>query len=174
MSAISPPARPLSVRQQRFVQEYLRDGNAARAARDAGYTSDKSSNQGWKMLRRPAIAAAIAAERAALSAKLSVDAERVLGEYVRIGFADMRKIFDADGNLLHPRFMDDDTAAAIAEVEVSKKAGGETLHKIKRVDKKGALDSLARALGLFRDKPDASDADNLAERLDAARKRVGM
>ncbi len=154
------------------MKEYLRDGNAARAARAAGYAAKGTSNRGWKLLRRPAIAAAIAAERAALSARLGVDAERVIGEYVRIGFADLRKIFDANGNLLHPRFMDDDTAAAIAEVEVSKKAGGETVHKIKRVDKKGALDSLARALGLFRDKPEAGDADNLAERLDAARKRM--
>jgi phage terminase small subunit len=158
------------------VKEYLRDGNAARAARAAGYApgtmSTRSSNQGWKLLRQPAIAAAIAAERAALSAKLGVDAERVIGEYVRLAFGDLRKVFDSNGNLLHPRFMDDDTAAAIAEVEVSKKAGGETVHKIKRVDKKGALDALARALGLFRDKPEPGDADNLAERLDAARKRM--
>jgi phage terminase small subunit len=164
--------RKLTVRQERFVKEYLRDGNAARAARDAGYSAAKSGTQGWRMLRRPQIEAAVAAEREEISRKLSISTERVIAEYVRIGFADMRKIFDANGNLLHPRFMDDDTAAAIAEVEVSRKAGGETLHKVKRVDKKGALDSLARVLGLFRDKPDGGEADNLAERLDAARKRV--
>ena len=162
----------LSIRREKFVKEYVTDGNAARAARAAGYAKKHASGQGRKMLRSPEVAAAVAQARAELSAKLNASAERIIAEYVRIGFADMRKIFDANGNLLHPRFMDDDTAAAIAEVEVSKKAGGETLHKIKRVDKKGALDSLARALGLFRDKLESGEADNLAERLDAARKRV--
>jgi len=162
----------VNLRQSSFVALYLRDGNAARAARDAGYSQANARSQGARLLRQREVRAAIAAARAALADKLAISTERIVAEYARIAFADMRRLFDANGNLLHPRFMDDDTASAIAEVEISKRSGGETLHKIKRVDKKGALDSLARALGLFRDKPDSADADNLAERLDAARKRV--
>jgi len=161
----------LSIRRERFVKEFVADGNAARAARDAGYAKKGASARGRKLLRDPEVAAAVAQAQAELIAKLNISAEQVLRELGRIAFADMRKIFDTEGNLLHPRFMDDDTAAAIAEVEVSKKAGGESVHKVKRVDKKGALDSLARALGMFRDKVEGGEADNLAERLDAARKR---
>lgn len=163
----------LNIRREKFVKEYVADGNAARAARAAGYAARHASDRGRKLLRDPDVAAAVDKARAEIMAKLSINAEQVLRELGRIAFADMRKIFDAEGNLLHPRFMDDDTAAAIAEVEVSKKAGGEAVHKVKRIDKKGALDSLARALGLFRDKLEGGEADNLAERLDAARKRVG-
>jgi phage terminase small subunit len=163
----------MNIRQQKFVAEYVKDGNGARAARAAGYTAKSARRYGSRLLRLPQIAAAVEAARAALAARLEVDAERVIGEYVRIGFADLRRIFDAQGNLLHPRDMDDDTVAAIAEIEVVRKPGGETVHKIKRIDKKGALDSLARALGLFRDKLEFSGAENLAARLDAARKRVG-
>jgi phage terminase small subunit len=162
----------LSVRREKFVREYVSDGNAARAARAAGYAARDADSRGAKLLRVPEVAAAVAQLRAELSARLNLKAEQVLRELGRIGFADIRKIFDAEGNLLHPRFMDDDTAAAIAEVEVSRKPGGETVHKVKRIDKKGALDSLARALGLFRDKPESGEPDNLAERLDAARKRM--
>lgn len=173
----SPPRQGardrLSVRREKFVAAFVGHGNAARAAREAGYSARHASSRGAKLLRAPAIAQAVAALRRELGDRLKVDAERVMAEYVRIGFADLRRIFDADGNLLHPRLMDDDTAACIAEVEIVKRAGGETIHKIKRIDKKGALDSLARALGLFRDRVEFAGAENLAARLDAARRRVG-
>jgi phage terminase small subunit len=59
--------------------------------------------------------------------------------------------------------MDDDTAAAIAGLEVekviSKIAGPDVqshTHKIKLADKKGALDSLAKFLGMFVEKTEIS------------------
>ena len=83
-------------------------------------------------------------------------------EYARLAFLDIRKAFDEGGNLIPIHELDDDTAAAITGLEVDKKVSKMTdengeplveshLHKIKFSDKKGALDSLAKCLGMFAD-----------------------
>ena len=110
--------------------------------------------------------ASLETARAKLTAALDVDAERVLGELVRIGFADMRRIFDAEGNLLHPRFMDDDTAAAIAEVEVSKKAGGEK--PAVRAQRKPRAKTAAASSETSGESSDAADGDKPAPPSSAA------
>ena len=79
-----------------------------------------------------------------------------------MAFLDIRKAFDENGILKPIHELDDDTAAAISGLEVDKKVSKMTdengepmveshLHKIKLSDKKGALDSLAKTLGLFTD-----------------------
>ena len=90
--------------------------------------------------------------------------ERIIKEYQRIAFFDPRNLFDKDGNLKQIIDLDDDTAAVIASFEVtsmykkavetgSQELVSEVLKKLKHVDKKGALDSLARIQGMFNDKP---------------------
>lgn len=49
----------LNARQQRFVEEYIINPNAAEAARRAGYTQDKAARQGYKLLNNPEVRAAI-------------------------------------------------------------------------------------------------------------------
>jgi len=89
--------------------------------------------------------------------KLEISVERVLREFARIGFSDIRKIFNKEnGNLINPSKLDDDTAAAVSGVEVVTTAVGtgedvqiEYTHKIKTYDKLRALENLAKYLHLF-------------------------
>jgi phage terminase small subunit len=79
------------------------------------------------------------------------------------GFFDPSKLFDEEGNLIPVHKLDDDTAAAISSIEVSEVVSGQLgtkdalrvvltlVRKIRLVDKKGALDSMARHLGMFKD-----------------------
>ena len=60
------PNRKLTVKQQKFVAEYLVDGDGANAARRAGYASSSAKVTACELLKRADIRAAIEAEKAAL------------------------------------------------------------------------------------------------------------
>ena len=55
--------KPLSPRHERFVLEYLKDGNATQAYLRAGYSPGGAQPSASRLLCRPNIAAAIAAGR---------------------------------------------------------------------------------------------------------------
>lgn len=52
---------PLSQKEQRFVTEYLVDGNAKRSAIAAGYAEKNAAGTGHEMLKKPHIKAALGA-----------------------------------------------------------------------------------------------------------------
>ncbi|WP_262268627.1 terminase small subunit [Microvirga yunnanensis] len=68
----------LNDKQTRFVEEYLVDLNAAGAARRAGYSARSAAPIGHANLRKPDIAAAIAAAREARSARTGLTQDWVL------------------------------------------------------------------------------------------------
>jgi phage terminase small subunit len=96
-----------------------------------------------------------------------VTVERVLQEYARLGFFDPRKLFNDDGSPKGIHELDDDTAAVLAGLEVMEiwEGRGEErqfvgyLKKYKLVDKKGALDSIAKHLGMFVEKHEHTGRD---------------
>lgn len=158
--------KPLTPKQQRFVEEYLIDLNGTQAAIRAGYSPKTAEVQASRLLRDAKVYAAVEARKKELSESLQITQERVLKEYARIAFSDIRKTLTPGGNLLNPNDWDDDTAAAIGSIEVVTKAlhngddaGTEVehTHKIRTWDKKAALDSIAKYLGMFR--PDAATPD---------------
>ncbi len=62
----------MSAKQQRFVEEYLVDHNATQAAIRAGYSEKTAYSIGHENLKKPEIAAAIAAGEARLRRKMEV------------------------------------------------------------------------------------------------------
>ena len=86
----------------------------------------------------------------------------MLKEYGKISFFDPRKLYDDEGNLLPVHKLEADVAAAIGGVDViCRKIGDieiEITKKVKFIDKKGALDSLAKHLGMFDGKGKLPDA----------------
>lgn len=148
----------LTDKQERFVEEYLIDLNATQAAIRAGYSENTAYSIGHENLSKPEIQEAIQKRLERLSQKTEITAERVLREYAKLAFLDIRKAFDDKGNLKDISELDDDTAAAVAGLEFEdvfdgfgrdrEKVG--ILRKVKLSDKKGALDSLAKHLGLFK------------------------
>jgi phage terminase small subunit len=88
-------------------------------------------------------------EIAARAARLGVTPERVLQEYARIAFADLRRVADwgPDGLVVKtPEALSDADAAAISEIAAGAGSGGQ---RVKLYDKKAALDAIARHLGMF-------------------------
>jgi phage terminase small subunit len=108
-------------------------------------------------------------------ARNALTADRVLEEYRRLAFADIRTFFDADGNLKPIQDLDDDQTAGLASLEViikNAEAGdGHTdkIHKFKLWDKTRALEALAKHFGLVTERLDVSGWDKLAAQLNHAR-----
>ncbi|MFG1329629.1 terminase small subunit [Xanthobacter autotrophicus] len=148
----------MTPRQRRFVEEYIVDLNATQAAIRAGYSRRTAVKIGSENLIKPDIAREIQRAMDERAARTGVTAERVLREIAKLAFLDIRKAFNADGSMKPLDQLDDDTAAAIAGLEVSEELDedGEVvrarLKKLKLSDKIGALTLLARHLGMLNDK----------------------
>ena len=74
-----PPDSPLTLRQEDFCRHYAATGNAAGAARDAGYAEGSARQTGHDLLDRPDIAGRVRGIRAAWRAVERAEAQILLG-----------------------------------------------------------------------------------------------
>lgn len=159
----------LNDKQIRFCEEYLIDLNATQAAIRAGYSRKTASSQGERLLRNVEVQKYIQERQKDLQKKVSVTQQMVVEQFRKIAFSDIRKFYNQDGSLKKITELDEDSAAAIAGVEVDElwEGFGEQrsqvgiTKKIKRWDPTKALDSLARHLGMFNDKITLNADDEL-------------
>jgi len=104
---------------------------------------------------------AIALRRSELAYSNGITQERVIEEYARLGFANMRDYLKWDGSGV-TAFDSDQLSpaltAAVAEVTEVVTLTGRTF-KFKLHDKKGALDKLAQHLGLLIDRHEITGKD---------------
>jgi phage terminase small subunit len=166
MDPTSPPTTPptpaLRPKQVLFIQEYLKDMNATQAAVRAGYSAHTAHVIGRQNLMKTYIAAAIRAAQQERLAELGVNHFRVLQEIARLAFVDARKLYDEHGQLRPVQTLDDDTAAAVAGLDVSETWSGDgdecSLTRTKKLrlwSKTDNLKLLAQHLRLLQEAPDA-------------------
>lgn len=170
----------MNAKHARFVEEYLIDLNGTQAAIRAGYSERTAQEQSSRLLSNVMVAKAIAEAQESRAKRTEITQDRVIRELAKIGFADIRKavrwanelklanpLSEEEGAqevlvstvLLVPSDeIDDDTAAAIAEI--SNTAQGV---KIKLYDKKAALVDLGKHLGMFVDRTEHSVSESLAD-----------
>ena len=74
---------PRDGKRVRFVDEYLKDLNATKAAIRAGYSRRTAASQGQRLLKSPVVGRAIAEAQARLLKKSETTVERVLKEWLR-------------------------------------------------------------------------------------------
>lgn len=134
--------KALTIKQQTFIQEYLIDWNATQAAVRAGYSAKTAKEQASRLLTNVNVSAALREKKRELMEKMDLKAEDIIAELRRIGWFDIRKLFDKDGNMLHPSQLDDDTAAAIDALSLGR---GE----MRAHSKLRALELLGRHLNLW-------------------------
>lgn len=160
----------LTAKQRRFVDEYLVDLNATQAAIRAGYSERTAGSVGHDLLKKPEIAAAIQEAMRARGERTEVTADRVLQEAARLALFDPRRLFNADGSPKGILELDDDSAAAIAGLEVLEQFEGSGkdrvfvgyLKKYKLADKNSALEKLFKHHGLY-EKDNRQKTDPIAE-----------
>ena len=156
-AATPKAARKLAPMQSVFVQEYLIDLNATQAAIRAGYSKKTAEQQGFQLLQKTSVQDAIAARQKEREQRTAVTADRVLLEAARLALFDPRKLFNDDGSPKGITELDDDTAAAVAGIEVVEQFEGSGkdrvfvgyLKKYRIADKNSALEKLFRHHGLY-------------------------
>lgn len=168
----------LTPKQELFCQEYLIDLNATRAAKAAGYSEKSAHDIGSENLRKPEIQARLSELRGNLMDKLEISKERVVTELARLALFDVRKLYHNDGSPKSLADLDDDTAAAIVGLDVAlignSEVGQGTVLKYKMADKKGALESIGKHLGMFVDRVEHSGPEGgpieVSSSIDTARR----
>lgn len=159
-------AGDLTPKQERFVQEYLKDLNATQAAIRAGYSAKTAAVIGSENLTKPNIAEAIAAQQKALAEANGVTVDKIVKELAKLGFANMADYMKATAGgdpYLDFSSLTRDQAAALVEVTVEDytEGRGDDARDVKRVkfklaDKRASLVDLGRHLGMFKDKVEHS------------------
>jgi phage terminase small subunit len=164
----------LTAKQQLFVDEYLIDLNATQAAIRAGYSERTARKIGNENLTKPDIAKKIQEAMNNRSKRTEITADMVLKEYAKLGFSNITDYLsvevklvtvdrDSEGkpitelqqvvSIFETDMVPEDKMRAVAEIKQTKEGIALKLH-----DKKGALDSMARHLGMFVDKSEITGA----------------
>lgn len=147
-------------REKLFIINYIENKNATQAAIKAGYSEKTAHQTGYELLKKPEIRAIVEEALEAQLYSYGMNKYRLVQEYLRIGYFDPRKLFYEDGKPIPICDLDDDTAAALAGLDIQevyegfgedRKFVGYT-KKYKLSDKKGALDSVAKIMGVMVDK----------------------
>ncbi len=172
-TALVPGTTPqgLNPRQRAFVAEYLKDKNATQAyLRVYGGTAKVAEGSGSRMLGNAKVRSEIdrleAQQLQAAVQESGLTVERLTREVARGAFYDVRKLLDAEGNPLPLHLLDDDTASAIAGLELATERGKDpdspsitVVRKYKLADRKGFVDMGNKIRGLYQaDNAQAGDA----------------
>lgn len=148
----APKPKELTPAERNFVGEYLVDFNATAALMRLGWAPRTADKHAVYYLRRPGVRAAIEKGIKRMEAHSVISATRILEEVLRIATADPRRVMNDDGSMKQLQELDEDTARAVASLEVVAKPGrGEEpptiTHKLKFWDKGRATDTLLKSLG---------------------------
>lgn len=153
------PVKPSRPDVKVFIREYLRDPNGKKAAISAGYSAATADSAASRLLKNVKVKAEIVkadAERMAkVQAETGITLARTLKEIARIAYFDPRRLFDKDGKPLGITELDDDTAAAVAGLEVLEEHAGSGQDRVlighvkkwKLADKNAGLEKLMKHFG---------------------------
>ncbi len=151
----------LTPKQQRFVDHYLVDLNATKAALAAGYSEKTAKSAASRLLTNVNVRAEIDQRNATLATQLEVTRDRVINEIARIAFGDItdvikwgrikvavseateipEAVYDID--LVPSDELSEDATRAIAEIRRTRDGVTVKMH-----NKLAALEALTKHLGL--------------------------
>ncbi len=156
--------KPLTIKEENFVQELFKGKTqleAYKTAYNASKMKDKTVYEKACLLAgKDKIRARLKELQDEVKERNIVTVEKVLKEYCKLAFFDPRNLFNENGQPKEITELDSDTAACIAGLDVAENYdfNGEEKEfigytkKYKLADKRAALDSIAKHLGMFVDK----------------------
>ena len=148
--AIPMELTSLTAKQRFFVDEYLIDLNATQAAIRAGYSKKTARFIGCENLTKPNIAAAIAKKKAERSARVELDADRVLYQLKAIATSNILDYLSYGPNgvvLKDSRVLTDAQSAAIEKVTATVGRKGRSTVGFKLHNKLKAIGMALKHLG---------------------------
>ena len=170
----------LSIKQKRFVHEYLIDFNATRAYKDAGYqykNSKVATQLGSRLLKNPKVKRFIDHVNEEKRKRCAITQDQVINELAKIAFADLKDYLEyrteqtvVDYNEEGAPIVDyqqiidvidskEVDTSVVQEVSVDNKGN----FKFKLYDKQKALLDLGKHLGMFTEKIEHSGGVNIQQ-----------
>ncbi len=165
----------LTVKQQRFCEEYVIDWNASRAARAVGYPEHEAGYQGHALLKNPKIISQIEKIKDKLSELSNVTALRNIIELRKIAYGNAAQFY-TDWDEMRPwKELSDDEKAAISEIKTettTRKVGKDGTitirnQQVKLQDKIKAIEVLNKMLGF-------NAAEKLEHKMSPDSLRIGL
>lgn len=92
--AVRKPGEKLTAKEERFVREYLVDGNGRAAAMRAGYSEGRSKQEAQNLLRRKNVTDEIERLKSKVNARVETSAEDTLREIKRLAMFDPADLTD--------------------------------------------------------------------------------
>ena len=168
---MSKPKPKLTVKQEKFCNEYLVDLNAAGAARRAKYSIKSCKLIGHQNITKLNIQKRIQQLRKELKTESGLTPIMVIDEYKKIAFSNVQDYLGESNEIIDLTTIAREKAAAVESVQIDirhdsgKDAEGYTEKiKFKLYSKLNALDSLGKHLGIFLE-DNKQKADSLATAL---------
>jgi phage terminase small subunit len=162
----------LTEKQKRFVEEYLIDLNATQAAIRAGYSVKNADKIGSELLGKTRVSEAIQKAKDERSKRTEITADKVLQEYAKVGFADIKDYLSFKTALTTVGYNDKGERiidyATVVELKDSEEVDGTVISevslkdgalKFKLHDKMKALSDIGRHLGMFNDNLNIGNKD---------------
>jgi hypothetical protein len=148
------PSAVLSQKHQQFVEEYAASGNATAAYRKVYPQSSPQSARanGTRLLANDRVAAAVAAAREARLERTRMDGDAALDGISTMARADIRQLFDDNGNFRDMREWPNEIAASVCSVKVLRTRSGDQIIDVKIADKLRAHEDMAKAGGKLTEK----------------------
>ena len=140
-----PDNRPMSYREKRFVESYLRHGNGTRAVKEAGYSSNDPSAYACQLMAKRKIKKYIEEEKKIWAENCKIERNRLIE--ILIGMATARPADFAEV-LKNPSDVESYanlglTESGISSIKVSEKYGTE----IKFIDRRAVINDIWDKLG---------------------------
>ena len=143
----------LTLKQQRFCDEYLISLNAKDACVKAGYSLRTAKEMGCENLTKPHIQAYLQVRIKQAEKRTEITMDKVLQFWADIAFTPMDELFDSgpDGTLIPKSFdeMTDRAKRCVSELKAQFNKDGAGWQTIKRIDQLKASEMIAKHLGMF-------------------------
>jgi phage terminase small subunit len=142
------PSRGRAQKRTEFCEAYLANGHKAAAAAVAvGYGKGRSARSAaHRFLAELTASGELATAARQRGAAAALETVRTLREVARVAYADIGRLFDAEGRLIPVADLDEDIRAAIASIELWPDG---TPKRVKLWPKIEALEMAMRHAGLF-------------------------
>ena len=150
----------LTEKQKAFCREYIFDWNAARAARDAGYSEETARTIGHELLTKPDIQGYLTEIQKDLEKTAGISRMRIVKEHEKIAFSSIAHLHNTWIDRKEFDQLTDDQKACIQEITTqTRKEFVKTITepdgievqidyvKIKLYSKQASLESLSKMLG---------------------------